>query len=285
MKVWMDGKILDGESATVSVLDHGFLYGDGVFEGIRTYNGRVFRLADHLERLWRSAAAILLDIPLSRDSMAKALRETYAANGGGDAYIRLVVSRGKGNLGIDPTSCPKATVAIIVGSIQIYPPERYETGVSLVTAATRRLGFGGFDPRIKSLNYLNNVLAKMEAQRAGCMEALLLNESGYVAECTADNVFFVRDGALLTPSPDCGILEGITRKTVLELARARGLTVTEGRFTRLDAWTADECFMTGTGAEIMPVSSIDGRSMGACPGKITRALLADFRAFAAAWKE
>lgn len=285
MKVWMNGKILDSAEASVNVLDHGFLYGDGVFEGIRVYNGTVFRMGDHLDRLWRSARALMLDIPLTRQAMTEALLAAVAANGAKEAYIRLVVSRGMGDLGLNPASCPKATVVIIAGNISIYPAQYYETGIPLITAASRRLGFGGFDPGIKSLNYLNNILAKMEAKQAGCQEALLLNDAGIITECTADNFFFVRNGMLMTPSAECGILAGITRQTVLELAGKRGIPVTEGHFTRFDAWTADECFMTGTGAEIMPITAIDGRIMKTCPGPITSTLLTDFRAFAAAWKE
>ncbi len=285
MKVWIDGKVMDASEAKIGVLDHGFLYGDGVFEGIRVYDGTVFRLKDHLDRLWRSAKALLIDIPLTPSAMTEALLETVAAHGAKNAYVRLVVSRGIGDLGLNPASCPKAAVIVIVGDISIYPPANYETGIPLVTAASRRLGFGGFDPGIKSLNYVNNILAKMEARQAGCQEALLLNEAGFIAECTADNFFFAKNGVLMTPSADCGLLAGITRQTVLELAERRRVPVREGRFTRLDAWTADECFMTGTGAEIMPITSIDGRVMASCPGPLTRQLLEDFRAFAAGWKE
>lgn len=285
MKVWMNGRILEGAEASVNVLDHGFLYGDGVFEGIRVYDGTVFRLGDHLDRLWKSARALMLAIPLSRQEMTEALLQAVAANGARDAYVRLVVSRGTGDLGLNPASCATATVVIIAGNISIYPAEYYRTGIPLITAASRRLGFGGFDPGIKSLNYLNNILAKMEAKQAGCQEALLLNDAGFIAECTADNFFFARNGTLMTPSADCGLLAGITRKTVIELANKRGIPVTEGRFTRFDAWTADECFMTGTGAEIMPITSIDGRAMKSCPGDLTRTLLADFRALAAGWAE
>ncbi len=282
MIVYVNGELKKKEEAMVNVFDHGFLYGDGIFEGIRVYRKNIFRLKDHIERLYKSAHSIMLKIPLTEDEMIRAVEETAAASGEENAYIRLVVSRGTGALGIDPKTCPRANVVIIVGKIQLYPEEYYAQGIPLVTSASRRLSFEGFDPQIKSLNYLNNILAKMEAHQAGCMEALMLNKDGYLSECTADNIFFVRRGKLLTPSPSCGILRGITRDAVIELAGKRNIEVIEGLFTRFDAYTADECFMTGTGAEIMPISAIDGRTLSASPGPITRTLIADFKSLTGA---
>lgn len=271
MLIWLDGRLVPREQATVSVFDHGLLYGDGVFEGIRVYNRRVFRLEPHLDRLYDSARALALEIPLDRTAMTKAVEETVRANQREDAYIRLVVTRGAGELGIDPRTCPKPSVFIIVADVHVYPRELYAAGIKIITSATRQVSHESFDPRIKSLNYLKNVLAKIDAQRAGASEALMLNAEGFIAECTADNLFVVRRGAILTPSPQDGALEGITRGAVVELAAEAGIPLREARLTRFDVYTADECFVTGTGAELMPVVEADGRVIaGGTPGPITQ---------------
>lgn len=262
MKIYIDGEYFDPDQATVSVFDHGLLYGDGVFEGIRIYHGNIFKLREHLIRLYESAAVLMLDIGISIDNLEKAVRETVSVNNRRDGYIRLVVTRGKGQLGVDPVSCKKASVIIIVGDIQLYPVEYYSRGISLITSSYRRIPVDCFDVRVKSLNYLNNVLAKIEAQQAGCQESILLNSAGHVAECTGDNIFIIKNGKLLTPAPFEGALNGITRQTVLELAESLGIDVAETILTRFDLYTADECFLTGTGAEIVPVATIDKRTIG-----------------------
>ena len=278
MKVYLDGKLVPKEQAVVSVFDHGFLYGDGVFEGIRVYDGNVFRLKEHIDRLYESARTIALEIPLTASEMIQATVDTVAANEKKDAYIRLVVSRGPGDLGIDPAKCRKATVVIIVDSIALYPQEVYDKGVSLVTSSVRRIPIESLDPRIKSLNYLNNILAKLEAKNAGCPEAVMLNHQGHVAECTADNLFMLKNGYLKTPDLMQGALAGITRGAVLELAAKRGIKVSETVLALHDLYNSDECFLTGTGAEIVPVVGIDGRRIGTGkPGAKTLQLLADFR--------
>jgi len=278
MIIYLDGKLVPKEEAKVSVFDHGFLYGDGVFEGIRVYDGNVFRLDEHIERLYESAKTINLEIPLTPGEMTQATLDTVAANGKRDVYIRLVVSRGPGDLGIDPRKCPTATVVIIADSIALYPAELYEKGISLVTSSFRRIPMQCLDPRIKSLNYLNNIMAKMEATRAGVPEALMLNYSGRVAECSADNIFLVKNGDLKTPPLMEGALGGITRAAVMELARNDGINVTETRMGLHDLYNADECFLTGTGAEIMPVNAIDGRQIGfGGAGPTTTRLLSLFR--------
>lgn len=278
MLIYLDGKLVPKEQAVVSVFDHGFLYGDGVFEGIRVYGGVVFRLAPHIDRLYESARTIALTIPLTPEEMTQAVADTVAANGKRDAYIRLVVSRGPGDLGIDPAKCKKATVVVIVDSIALYPPEFYENGVSLVTAATRRVPMECFDPRVKSLNYLNNIMAKIEAKNAGALEAVMLNHHGLVAECTADNLFIIKKGVLKTPDLMQGALGGITRQAVIDLAREAGIPVSETVLALHDLYNADECFLTGTGAEVVPVIGIDGRPIGnGKPGRTTQQLLAAFR--------
>jgi len=281
MLIYVDGELRERSEATVSVFDHGLLYGDGVFEGIRIYSRRVFRLDAHLDRLYASAQAIALDIPLSQAEMADAVRRTIEANEKEDGYIRLVVTRGVGDLGVDPRTCPKATVIIICTDIQVYPPERYAQGMKIVTSATRQVSHDAFDPRVKSLNYLKNVLAKIDARRAGAEEAILLNAEGYVAECTADNIFVVRGGVLTTPSPQDGALEGITRGAILELAGEAGIPARESRLTRYDVYTADECFLTGTGAEVIAVVEADGRRIGSgTQGPVTSRLKDAFHALA-----
>jgi branched-chain amino acid aminotransferase len=279
MSIWMDGRLVPREQAVVSVFDHGLLYGDGVFEGIRVYNRRIFRLDQHLDRLWDSAKALALEIPMDRAAMADALRATVKANEKTDGYIRLVVTRGAGDLGLDPTKCPKPTVIIIVTDIQVYPAELYARGVKVITSATRQVSHEAFDARVKSLNYLKNVLAKIDASRAGAQEAILLNADGFVAECTADNLFVVKHGRLVTPSPQDGALEGITRGALLELAGEARIPAREQRLTRYDVYTADECFLSGTGAEVMPIAEVDGRKIGtSTPGPVTKRLSDAFHA-------
>jgi len=278
MLIYVDGKLVPKDQATVSVFDHGFLYGDGVFEGIRVYDGNVFRLEEHIDRLYESSKTIDLHIPMTREEMIRATLDTIAANQRRDGYIRLVVSRGKGDLGIDPGNCAKATVVIIVDSIALYPKEVYERGIKLVTASVRRIPLESLDPRIKSLNYLNNILGKIEAKRAGVPEALMLNHNGRVAECTADNIFMVKSGILKTPDLMQGALGGITRAAVLELAVREGIRTQETVLGLHDLYNADECFLTGTGAELVPVIEIDGRRIAeGDPGPLTQRLLAGFR--------
>ncbi len=279
MKVYIDGRYYDEASAKVSVFDHGLLYGDGVFEGIRAYNGRVFKLQEHIERLCCSARAILLDLPLGPAETQRAVVDTCRKNRVRDGYIRLVVTRGKGTLGLNPNKCRKPSVIIIAGKIQLYPQEFYERGLEIVTVPTVRNLHGALNPAIKSLNYLNNILAKIEANNAGCEEAIMLNAEGYVAECTGDNLFLVRGGKLFTPPLSAGALYGITRNTVMDLARGAGLEVSEPNLTRYDVFNADECFLTGTGAEIVPVVKVDGRVIGSGkPGAVTRDLVRAYRA-------
>jgi branched-chain amino acid aminotransferase len=265
--------------AKISVFDHCLLYGDGVFEGIRIYGGKVFRLEEHIERLYESAHALWMEIPLSAEEMGKIVVDTCAVNGVEDGYIRLVVTRGKGDLGLDPRKCPTPTVICITATIKLYPDEFYENGLELVTVAVPRMHPESLNPRIKSCNYLNNVLAKIEAIQAGVIEAIMLNHQGYVAECTGDNIFMLKKGVLTTPSPAAGALKGITRDTVIELAQAEGIEVREvSDMTRYDLYNAEECFLTGTAAEIVPVIRIDGRTIGTgTPGGTTRSLLAAFR--------
>ena len=273
MQIYLDGEWHGRETAKVSVFDHGLLYGDGVFEGIRVYARRIFRLEAHLDRLYASARALGLDIPLPPDAMANVVRQAVRRNQADDAYIRLVVTRGVGDLGIDPRSCPRPSVIVIVTDIRVYPPEQYAHGVKVVTSPTRQVSHESVDPRIKSLNYVKNVLAKLDALHAGADEAIMLNAQGFIAECTADNLFVVRAGRLLTPAPQDGALEGITRDAVLHLAAAHGIAAAEARLTRFDAYTADECFVTGTGAEVMPVVAVDGRRIGTgTPSPVTQRL-------------
>jgi branched-chain amino acid aminotransferase len=268
----MNGKLVDKAEAKVSVYDHGLLYGDGVFEGIRVYHGKVFRLKEHIDRLYDSARAIWLEIPLGREQMTRAVEETVKANDKQNGYIRLVVTRGPSTLGLDPRKC-EPQVIIIVDDISLYPPELYDNGLEIITAATIRNHPAALNPRIKSLNYLNNILAKIEAIRGGCLEALMLNPEGKVAECTGDNVFVVKHGDIRTPPLDAGILEGVTRNAVIELARGAGYAVREAALTRHDIFTADELFLTGTAAEIIPVVKCDGRPIGSGkPGPVTKRL-------------
>ncbi len=281
LKVYIDGTLYDKEDAKISVYDHGLLYGDGVFEGIRSYGGKVFRLAAHLDRLWDSAKAIWLTIPITKAEMARAIEQTLAANGIPDSYIRVVVTRGAGTLGLDPNRCSNPQVIVITDRISLYPEELYRSGLEIVTVSTVRNHPAALSPRVKSLNYLNNILAKIEGQQAGCVEALMLNHKGEVAECTGDNIFLVRAGRLLTPPTEAGILEGVTRDAVIELARGQGITVRETPLTKHDVYIADECFLTGTAAEVIPVVKVDSRTIGdGTPGPITRDLSERFHALA-----
>ena len=278
LKVYISGKLFDKEDAKISVYDHGLLYGDGVFEGLRIYGGRVFRLDEHLVRLWNSAKAIRLEIPMSRQELAQAVVDTAKTNNIQDGYVRLVVTRGAGTLGLDPNRTSHPQVIIITDAITLYPAEFYEKGLEIVTVSTIRNHPAALSPRIKSLNYLNNILAKIEGLQAGCVEALMLNHKGEVAECTGDNIFVVRNGEVLTPPVEAGILEGITRDAVIELAREAGITVHERPMTRHDIYIADECFLTGSAAEIIPVVKVDSRIIGSGqPGSVTRDLMTRFR--------
>jgi branched-chain amino acid aminotransferase len=278
MLVYIDGEFLPQAEAKISVFDHGLLYGDGVFEGIRSYKGRVFKLDEHLHRLYNSAKAIMLQIPIPLKEMEAVVLETLRRNQLHDAYIRLIVTRGVGDLGLDPDKCPVPTIIVITGKITLYPAEYYEKGLEIVTVSTRRNFSEAVNPRIKSLNYLNNILAKIEGKQSGSIEALMLNAEGYVVECTGDNVFFVRDGVVVTPPVHMGILEGVTRNTVIDLARELGITVKEEVFTRHDLYIADECFLTGTAAEVIPVVTIDRRVIGnGRPGPVTQKLIGEFR--------
>ncbi|HKW28215.1 MAG TPA: branched-chain-amino-acid transaminase [Verrucomicrobiae bacterium] len=279
MKVFIDGKYYDERAAKISVFDHGLLYGDGVFEGIRAYHGRVFKLHEHIDRLFCSAKAILLNIPMSHAHIMRAVVEACRMNKIRDGYIRLVVTRGIGTLGLNPNRCKNPSVVIIADKIQLYPPALYQRGMEIVTVPTVRSLHSALNPAIKSLNYLNNILAKIEANHAGCEEAVMLNAEGFVAECTGDNLFIVRKGQLLTPPLSAGALYGITRGVVMELAEEEGLAVSEPNLTRYDLFNADECFLTGTGAEIVPVVKIDGRVIGTGkPGPITRKLVTEYHA-------
>jgi len=279
MKIYLDGKFVNREDAKISVYDHGLLYGDGVFEGIRAYNKRVFMLDEHLERLYDSARAIMLEIPVDKDEMKKRVLETLRVNGLKDAYIRLVVTRGYGDLGLDPRKCPKATFFIIADKINLYPENFYTKGLEVVTVSTRRMMPDALNACIKSLNYLNNILAKIEAIRSGVPEAIMLNSSGYVAECTGDNIFIIKGNKLITPPTVAGALDGITRQAVMDLAAKKTkLVVSEELFTSYHIYTADECFLTGTAAEAIPVVRVDSRPIGnGRPGKHTLELIKHFR--------
>src|SRR5947209_4749096 len=277
LKIYISGKYYDKEDAKISVYDHGFLYGDGVFEGMRSYGGKVFRLKAHLDRLWASAKAIWRKIPVSQEEMAKAVNDTLATNGIKDGYILLVVTRGAGALGLDPNKCSDPQIVVIADHIQLYPKEMYENGLEIVTASTIRNHSAALSPRIKSLNYLNNIMAKIEGLQAGCVEALMLNAKGEVAECTGDNIFIVRKGVLQTPPIDAGILEGITRDAVIDLAGEMKISVQEAPFVRHDIFIADECFLTGSAAEVIPVVKLDSRIIGdGKPGPITKKLIERF---------
>ncbi len=282
LKVYLDGLFVSKEEAKVSVFDHGFLYGDGVFEGLRAYNGRVFKLTEHLERLYESAHHIMLRIPITIEEMEEATLETMRVNGLRDAYIRIVASRGVGDLGLDPKKCPRGSVIIIADTIELFPQEFYEEGLSVITVATRQRRADTLEPRIKSLNYLNNILVKMEAAQAGVMEALMLSPEGYIVEGSGSNIFIIdRKKQLITPPAYLGILEGITRNMVMELAQQEGMTVLERPFTRHDLYVARECFLTGSAAELIPAVKVDSRLIGdGKPGPMTRRLMKIFHAYA-----
>ena len=277
----LNGSIVKPEQAMVNVYDHGLLYGDGVFEGIRIYSGKVFRLREHIERLYESARHVMLDIPWDAARMSAETERTVDESGLKDGYIRLVVTRGVGSLGLDPAKCSNPQVIIIVDTISLYPAKFYEEGLEVITSSFIRAHPNSISPRIKSLNYLNNILARIEAGRAGCQEALMLNHIGEVAECSADNVFLVKRGILRTPPISAGILQGITRDCVIELAKSSGIEVQEIALTRHDVYAADEMFLTGTGAEIVPVAKVDGRLIGnGKPGPTTKTLRERFHALA-----
>ncbi len=281
LKIYIDGKFFAEGDAKVSVFDHGLLYGDGIFEGIRFYNGRVFRLEEHIARLWDSARSIALQIPISTQEMTEALLETIRQNDLHDGYIRLLVTRGVGNLGLNPTQCKRPSVIIIASSITLYPKEVYEKGLTVATCATRRTSPGSLNPAVKSLNYLNNVMARIEANLANADEGLMLNDAGYIAECTADNLFIIKRGRMFTPPISAGALGGITRSVVMEIAAEMGIKATEANITRHDVFVADECFLTGTAAEVIPVVKVDGRLIGSGkPGPISARIIARFREMA-----
>lgn len=277
LKIYLDGKWVEREQALVSVFDHGLLYGDGVFEGIRSYDGLVFKLDEHIDRLYQSAHTLMLQIPMTKDQMRETVVQTLKTNSLKDAYIRLVVTRGTGDLGLDPRKCPKATVFVIADKIKLYPADYYEKGLKLITVATVRNHPEALNPQLKTLNYLNNILAKIEANNAGYDEAILLNSQGFVTECTGENIFYVRGRVLSTPPPYVGILKGITRDTVMGIARRLDYSVLEEPFTRHELYTAEEVFLTGTAAEIVPVARIDNRTIGeGRPGPVTRRLMDEF---------
>jgi len=278
LKVYVNGTLYDKEDAKISVYDHGLLYGDGVFEGIRSYGGKVFRLAEHLDRLWDSAKAIWLEIPITKKQMTQAIEDTLAENRIEDGYIRVLVTRGAGTLGLDPNRCRDPQVVVIADHVELYPPELYQQGLEIITVSTIRNHPAALSPRVKSLNYLNNILAKIEGLQAGCIEALMLNHKGEVTECTGDNIFLVRHGRIATPPNEAGILEGITRQVVIDLAREQGIEVREVPLTKHDVYIADECFLTGTAAEVVPVVKVDSRTIGdGTPGKLTRDLMQRFK--------
>jgi branched-chain amino acid aminotransferase len=278
MKIYLDGKFVDRAEAMISVFDHGLLYGDGIFEGIRLYGGNIFRLDEHLERLEYSAKAILLKMPWTRQQIADATCESCRQNKLTDGYIRLVVTRGVGDLGLSPWLCPTPSIFIIADKISLYPAEHYTKGLEIVTVATRRINPAALSPAVKSLNYLNNIMAKIEARQAGALEAIMLNDQGYVAECTGDNVFVVHKGEILTPAASQGALKGITRGAIFDIAKEIGVPIREADLTRYDVWNADECFLTGTGAEVIPVVKLDGREVGnGKPGEIFAKVLTSFR--------
>lgn len=279
MKVYVDGKYYSERDAKISVFDHGLLYGDGIFEGIRAYHSRVFKLKEHIDRLFYSAKALLLNVPLNHQAVMDAVVETCRQNKLRDGYIRLVVTRGAGTLGLNPNRCKNPAVIIIADKIQLYPPEIYEKGMAIVTVPTTRNLHSALNPAIKSLNYLNNILAKIEANNSGCEEAIMLNAEGFVSECTGDNLFTIKEGQLQTPPLSAGALYGITRRVVMDIAVESGLKVSEPNLTRYDLFNADECFLTGTGAELVAVTKIDGRVIGSGkPGPVTQKLIAQYRA-------
>lgn len=278
MDIYIDGEYFDKKNAKISVFDHGLLYGDGIFEGIRFYEGRVFKLKEHIQRLFISAKAILLEIEMTHDEMEEAVCETIRKNGLTDGYVRLLVTRGVGTLGLSPFACDKSTVIIIADSISLYPDEKYKEGLKLITCSTRRTAPAALSPSVKSLNYLNNVMAKVEAIFADAEEGLMLNEQGFVAECTGDNIFVVRDGKIKTPPSSAGALPGITREVIFQIAENLEVGIEESQMTRYDIYAADECFLTGTAAEVIAAVSLDRRLIGnGKPGPITEKFIESFR--------
>lgn len=281
MKIWLDEKLVDEQDAKISVFDHGLLYGDGVFEGIRFYNGRVFRLEEHIRRLFDSARAIVLSMPWTQEQVIQFTVDTIKANGLTDGYVRLVVTRGTGGLGLNPYLCERPSMFIIASTISLYPEEYYSKGLAIITCATRRPAPAALMPQVKSLNYLNNIMAKVEAIQAGAMEAVMLNEQGYVSECTGDNLFLLKNGTLLTPPVSDGALDGVTRQVILQLAAELGIPAKEQTLTRYDIFIADECFLTGTAAEVIPVIALDRRPIGeGVPGPLTARFIKAFRELA-----
>lgn len=277
MKIFLDGQLVDKADAKISVFDHGLLYGDGIFEGIRIYDGNIFRLDEHLERFEFSAKALLLDLPWSRREISDAVCDTCRANDLQNGYIRLIATRGEGDLGLSPWNCPKPSLIVIADTIALYPQEHYDVGLKIVTVPTRRMNPAALSPAIKSLNYLNNIMAKIEARQCGALEAIMLNDQGLVAECTGDNVFIVRKGQIYTPSAQQGALKGITRDAIFDIVADLGISIEEHELTRYDVWNADECFLTGTGAEVIPVVALDGRQIGdGKPGPIFKRVLEAF---------
>ncbi|MDC0066060.1 branched-chain-amino-acid transaminase [Verrucomicrobia bacterium] len=278
MDIYIDGEYFDKKNAKISVFDHGLLYGDGIFEGIRFYEGRVFKLKEHIQRLFISAKAILLEIEMTQDEIEEAVCETIRKNGLTDGYVRLLVTRGVGTLGLSPFACDKSTVIIIADSISLYPDEKYKEGLKLITCSTRRTAPAALSPSVKSLNYLNNVMAKVEAIFADAEEGLMLNEQGFVAECTGDNIFVVRDGKIKTPPSSAGALPGITREVIFQIAENLEVGIEESQMTRYDIYAADECFLTGTAAEVIAAVSLDRRLIGnGKPGPITEKFIESFR--------
>jgi branched-chain amino acid aminotransferase len=281
LKIWLDGNIVDQQDAKISVFDHGLLYGDGIFEGIRFYNNRVFKLEEHIDRLIKSARAILLNLPWSKKEICEATVATIKANELSEGYIRLVITRGSGGLGLNPYLCPTPSMFIIAASIQLYPEEHYVKGLELITCATRRTTPASLSPQVKSLNYLNNVMAKIECIKAGVLEGLMLNEQGYVAECTGDNIFIVSNGIVFTPPISDGALDGITRACIFDLCQSLGIEIKEKTLTRYDIFTADEAFLTGTAAEVIPCVGLDDRKIGdGLPGEVSKKLIKSFRELA-----
>ena len=279
MKVYITGRFYEKADATISVFDHGFLFGDGVFEGMRSYNGKVFRLKEHIDRLWNSAKGVMIEVPLSKDEMIAAVNEALRINEISDGYVRLIVTRGIGTLGLDAHLCENPQIVIITDHLKLYPAEYYEKGLEIITASTIRSNPAALSPQIKSLNYLNNIMAKIEGHLAGCVEALMLNAKGEVAEATGDNIFIVTRGMLWTPPTDAGILEGITRQAVIDIAKECGVPVKQTPMTRQDIFSADECFLTGSAAELIPIIKLDGRTIGdGKPGRLTLQLLESFQA-------
>jgi branched-chain amino acid aminotransferase len=279
--IWLDGEIVKQSEAKISVFDHGLLYGDGIFEGIRMYSGRVFRLDQHIDRLFSSAKSILLKLPWSKEEVTQAVVDTIKANHLTDGYVRLVITRGVGGLGLNPYLCPTPSMFIIAANIQLYSDASYENGLDLITCATRRPTPAALSPQVKSLNYLNNVMAKIECIQAGVMEGIMLNEQGYVAECTGDNVFIVKKGIVYTPPVSAGSLDGITREVIFDLCKSEGIEIREAMMTRHDIYISDEAFLTGTAAEVIPFVKLDQREIGdGTPGPLSKQLINAFRKLA-----